>query len=64
MSFLVRPHRRFLLPCADAYHAGPFLPLPLAYFSGFGSQKEGHMPHRSALDLHEMYARLGGGYPL
>ena len=34
MSFLVRPHRRFPVPCADAYHAGPFLPLPLAYFSG------------------------------
>ena len=34
MSFLVRLHRRFLVPCADAYLAGPFLPLPLAYFSG------------------------------
>ena len=34
MSFLVRPHRRFPVPYADAYHAGPFLPLPLAYFSG------------------------------
>jgi hypothetical protein len=22
------------VPCADAYHADPFLPLPLAYFSG------------------------------
>jgi len=61
MSFLVRPDRRFPVPCSDA---GPFLPLPLAYFSGFGSQKEGHMPHRSALDLHEMYARLGGRCPL
>jgi hypothetical protein len=35
MSFLVRLHRRFLVPCADAYLAGPFLPLPLAYFLGF-----------------------------
>ncbi len=34
MSFLVRPHRRFPVPCADAYHASPLLPLPLAYFSG------------------------------
>ena len=34
MSFLVHPHRRFPVPCADAYHASPFLPLPLAYFSG------------------------------
>ena len=34
MSFLFRPHRRFPEPCADAYHAGPFLPLPLTYFSG------------------------------
>jgi hypothetical protein len=35
MSFLVRPHRRFPVPCADTYHTSPFLPLPLAYFSGF-----------------------------
>ena len=25
------------MPCAVAYHAGPFLTLPLAYFSSFWS---------------------------
>jgi len=34
MSFSVRPHRRFPVPCAVTYHMGPFLPLPLAYFLG------------------------------
>ena len=37
MSFSVRLHRRFPVPCAVAYHADPFLTLPLAYFSGFWS---------------------------
>ena len=37
MSFSVRLHRLFPVPCALAYHAGPFLTLPLAYFLGFWS---------------------------
>ena len=35
MPFSIRPHRRFPVQCAVTYHAGPFLKLPLAYFSGF-----------------------------
>ncbi len=63
MSLSLRPHHRFPVPCAVTYHADPFHPLLPAYFSGFWSQKEGHTPRRSAPDLHEMYARLGGGCP-
>jgi hypothetical protein len=37
MSFSVRLHRRFPVPCAVAYHADLFLTLPLAYFSSFWS---------------------------
>ncbi|HEV8620633.1 MAG TPA: surface-adhesin E family protein [Nitrospiraceae bacterium] len=37
MSFSVRLHRRFPVPCAVAYHADLFLTLPLAYFSDFWS---------------------------
>jgi hypothetical protein len=33
-----RPFRRFPVCCPVTYHAGPFLKLPLAYISGFGSQ--------------------------
>jgi hypothetical protein len=32
---MIRPYRRFPVPCSVTYHAGPFLKLPLAYFSGF-----------------------------
>ena len=35
MPFLIHPHRRFPVPCSVTYNAGPFLKLPLAYFSGF-----------------------------
>ncbi|HYM89949.1 MAG TPA: surface-adhesin E family protein [Nitrospiraceae bacterium] len=37
MSLSLRPHHRFPLPCVVTYHAGPFHPLLLAYFSGFWS---------------------------
>jgi hypothetical protein len=37
MSFSIRLHRHFHVPCAVAYHADPCLTLPLAYFSGFWS---------------------------
>lgn len=30
-------HRRLLLLCEEDHSAGPFIKLPLAYFSGFGS---------------------------
>ena len=36
MPFSIRPYRRFPLQCAVTYNAGPFLKLPLAYFSVFG----------------------------
>ena len=35
MPFTLRPYRRFPLQCSVTYNAGPFLKLPLAYFSGF-----------------------------
>ena len=35
MSFLLRPFRRFAVPCSVTYPAGPFLTLPLAYLLGF-----------------------------
>jgi hypothetical protein len=35
MSFTIRLYRRFLVPCSVTNQAGPFLKLPLAYFSGF-----------------------------
>ena len=35
MLFSIRPYRRFPAQCTVTYHAGPFLKLPLAYFSGF-----------------------------
>ena len=35
MLFSLGPYRRFPAQCAVTYHAGPFLKLPLAYFSGF-----------------------------
>jgi len=34
MPFIIRLCRRLPMPCAVTHHAGPFLPLPLAYFSG------------------------------
>ena len=34
MPFVLRPFRRFPVQCAVTHHAGLFLPLPLAYFSG------------------------------
>ncbi len=37
MSLLLRPHRRFPLPCVGTYHAGTSHPLLPAYFSGFWS---------------------------
>jgi hypothetical protein len=36
MSFTIRPCRHFPLQCAATYHAGLFLKLPPAYYSGFG----------------------------
>jgi hypothetical protein len=36
MPFLIHPFRRFPVQCAVTYNAGPFLKLPLAYFSVFG----------------------------
>ena|SRR2546430_7958131 len=35
MPVSIRPYRCFPGQCAVTYHAGPFLKLPLAYFSGF-----------------------------
>jgi len=37
MPFSARLFRRFPVQCAVTYNVGPFLKLPLAYFSGFGS---------------------------
>ncbi len=37
MSFAIRPYRRFPVQCSVTYHAMPFLKLPLASCSGFGS---------------------------
>ena len=37
MSFVLRPYRRFPVQCSITYHAGLFLKLALAYFSGFGT---------------------------
>ena len=37
MPFSVRPHRRFPVQCNVTNNAGPFLKLPLASCSGFGS---------------------------
>ena len=37
MPFTNRPYRRFPVQCAVTYNVGPFLKLPLAYFSGFWS---------------------------
>ena len=37
MPFETRPYHRVPVQCAVTYHAGPFLKLPLAYFSGFWS---------------------------
>jgi hypothetical protein len=37
MPFTLRPFRRFPVRCSVRYHAGPFLTLPLASCSGFGS---------------------------
>ena len=36
MPFSIRPFRRFPVQCFVTYNAGPFLTLPLAYFSGSG----------------------------
>ena len=36
MPFTLRPFRRLPVQCSVKYHAGPFLPLPLAYVLGFG----------------------------
>ncbi len=37
MSFPVRPHCHFPVPCAIAYHVGAIITLPLTHFSGFCS---------------------------
>jgi hypothetical protein len=37
MPFALRHYRRVPLQCSATYNAGPFLPLPLAYFSSFWS---------------------------
>jgi len=37
MPFTTRPYRRFPVHCAVTYNVGPFLKLPLAYFSSFWS---------------------------
>ena len=37
MRFTIRPFRRFPVQCSVTYNAGPFLKLPLAYCSGYGS---------------------------
>ena len=37
MSFSIRPFPRFPVPCSVTYHAGPFLKMPLAYYSSLGS---------------------------
>ncbi len=37
MPFVLRPFRRLPVHCSVTYHAGPFLKLPLASCSGFGS---------------------------
>ena len=37
MPFSMRLFRHFPAQCADTYHAGAFLKLPLAYFTGFWS---------------------------
>src|SRR5882762_5872326 len=34
MPFTIRRYRRFPVPCSVTCNAGPFLKLPLAYFSG------------------------------
>jgi hypothetical protein len=39
MSFTIRPFHRFPVQCPVTYNAGPFLKMPLAHFSGFGSSK-------------------------
>jgi len=38
IPFTIHPSRRFPVPCAVTSHEGPFLKLPLATISGFGSQ--------------------------
>lgn len=35
MRFTLRPYQRFPMHCAVTYNIGPFLKLPMAYFSGF-----------------------------
>ena len=35
MPSMIRPSRRFPVPCAVTYNAGPFLTMPLACISGF-----------------------------
>ena len=37
MPFTIGPYRRFRVQCSVTYRGGPFLQLPLAYISGFGS---------------------------
>jgi len=37
MPFSIRPYRRFPVQCSITYHARPFLKLPVASCSGFGS---------------------------
>ena len=39
MPFTIRPFRRFPVQCPVTYNAGPFIKMPLAHFSGFGSIK-------------------------
>ena len=48
LPFSLRPYRRSPVHCAVTYHAGPFLKLPLAYCSGFGSHSRAPSQNRPA----------------